>query len=84
MENDIDVVIEELDKFTNADILDKITCKVLVIDAAAEVQPGKAKRFYDALKCPKDYLFFDEETTAQNQYPNGRIWSGIRDFVRLD
>jgi hypothetical protein len=26
---------------------------------------GGAKEFFDALKCQKDYMFFDETTTAQ-------------------
>lgn len=76
VENDIDVVIEELDKYTNEDIIEKITCKVLVIDAAAEVLPGRAKKFYEALKCPKDYIFFDKETTAQNHTQMGGYGPG--------
>lgn len=71
VKNDIDTVIEELDKYSNADILDKITCKVLVIDATAEVLPGRAKIFYDALKCPKHYMVFDEDTCTQHHTQMG-------------
>lgn len=71
VKNDIDEVIEELEKYNNVDVLDKITCKVLVIDATAEVLPGEAKKFYDALKCPKHYMLFDETTTAQTHTQMG-------------
>lgn len=76
VKNDIDVVIEELDKYTNEDILDKITCKVLVVDATAEVQPGRAKLFYDALKCPKHYMLFDEKTCTQHHTQMGSYAPG--------
>ncbi len=71
VENDIDRVIDELAKYSNRDVLDKIRCKVLVVDATAEVIPGKAREFYDALSCPKHYLLFDEATTAQNHTQMG-------------
>ena len=72
----IDTVIEELDKYTNEDILDKITCKVLVIDATAEVLPGRAKLFYDALKCPKHYMLFTEDTCTQHHTQMGSYGAG--------
>ena len=63
--NDVDAVVQELKKYNNTDIIDKITCKRLVLDGTAEITYGEAKKLYDALKCPKEYLLFDEETTAQ-------------------
>ncbi len=63
--NDVDAVVQELKKYNNTDIIDKITCKMLVLDGTAEITYGEAKKLYDALKCPKEYLLFDEETTAQ-------------------
>lgn len=71
VENNIDAVIEVLGKYDNSDILDKITCKVLVMDGTAEVVPGEAEKFYDALKCPKSYMLFDEDTTAQTHTQMG-------------
>lgn len=76
VDNDIDVVIGELEKYTNEDILDEITCKVLVIDGTAEVILGRAKEFYDRLNCPKDYLLFDDSTTAQNHTQMGGYGPG--------
>lgn len=63
--NDVDAVVQELKKYNNTDMIDKITCKMLVLDGTAEITYGEAKKLYDALKCPKEYLLFDEETTAQ-------------------
>jgi hypothetical protein len=31
---------------------------------AEEFTPGRAKKLYDALKCPKDYRLFTEEDTG--------------------
>ncbi|HLV46043.1 MAG: alpha/beta hydrolase family protein [Flavobacterium sp.] len=76
VENDIDAVIAELDKYSNEDILDKITCKVLVVDGTAEVNPGIAKKFYDALSCPKDYMLFDETSFAQTHTQMGGYGAG--------
>lgn len=76
VENDIDCVIEELNKYTNEDILDQISCKVLVMEATADVQPGKAKEFYDALKCQKHFMLFDETTFAQTHTQMGGYGSG--------
>lgn len=61
----IDNVIDELEKYDNSTIIDKITCKMLVMDGTKEPMYGAAKKFYDKLNCPKDYMLFDETTTAQ-------------------
>lgn len=71
VENTVDAVIEELKKYDNTDIVDKITCKMLVMDGVAEITYGEAKNMYDVLKCPKEYLLFDEDTTAQNHTQMG-------------
>lgn len=71
VKNDLDTVIEELSKYNNSDILDKITCKVLVMDGSAEILPKAAKEFYNVLNCPKHYMLFDEETTAQTHTQMG-------------
>lgn len=63
---EVSEVVEELRKYNNEDILDQITCHMLVLDGTAEINKGCAKGFYDALKnCKKDYKLFDETTTAQ-------------------
>ena len=71
VENDIDAVIKELKKYDNSDILDKLTCKTLVMDASADINPGEAKKFYDAINCPKEYMLFDDETMGQTHTQMG-------------
>jgi alpha-beta hydrolase superfamily lysophospholipase len=54
-----------LQQFTNADIADRITCHVLIMDGEAEeFTAGQAKKMYDALTCPKDYMLFTKEDTG--------------------
>lgn len=69
--NTVQDVIEELKAYDNTDIINRITCETLVLDGAAEILPGRAKEFYDALTCPKHYLLFDETTTAQSHTQMG-------------
>lgn len=61
----VEDIVNELKIYDNTDIVDKITCKMLVLDGTAEMTPGEAEKFYNALKCPKHYMLFDESTTAQ-------------------
>jgi hypothetical protein len=63
--NTIKDVIDALQPYDNSDILDKVTCETLVLDGTAEVFSG-AKPFYEALQGPKEYLLFDETSTAQS------------------
>lgn len=55
----------DLDRYDNTDVVELVTCDTLVLDGAAEVQPGAAKQYFDALRCPKDYHLFDFDSTAQ-------------------
>jgi len=71
VENDLDAVINELKRYDNSDILDKITCKMLVMDATADVNPGEAKKFYEAINCPKEYMLFDDNTMGQTHTQMG-------------
>jgi hypothetical protein len=64
-------VVDELKKYDNSSIIDKITCKILVMDGTKEPMYGEAKKFYDKLTCPKDYMLFDETTTAQTHCQMG-------------
>jgi hypothetical protein len=58
-------LMEKLKAYTNADIVDKIMCRMLVMDGEAEAfGAGQAKRFYDALNCPKEYMLFTAEDTG--------------------
>ena len=61
-----EAVIEELRKYDNTDIVDKINCEMLVLDGTAEINKGEAKVFFDALQnCKKEYKLFDEASTSQ-------------------
>lgn len=71
VENDLDAVINELKRYDNSDILDKITCKMLVMDATADVNPGEARKFFEAINCPKEYMLFDDNTMGQTHTQMG-------------
>lgn len=59
-------VIRELRKYDNTDIVDQVTCYMLVLDGIAEINKGEAEKFYHSLKnCKKEYKLFDENSTAQ-------------------
>lgn len=69
---DLDHVIPELRKYDNSDILDQVTCKVLVLDGTAEITPGQAEKFYDALNnCEKHFHQFDTDSTAEHHSQMG-------------
>jgi alpha-beta hydrolase superfamily lysophospholipase len=55
----------KLKDFTNAPVVDRISCQMLVMDGTAEAfTAGQAKKLYDSLTCPKDYMLFTEEDTG--------------------
>lgn len=55
----------DLDRYDNSDVVGLVSCNTLVLDGAAEVQPGAAKKYFEALQCPKEYHLFDFDSTAQ-------------------
>lgn len=59
--------MREIKKYNLRDIAQKITCPTLIVDSEAEqkVLVGQAKQLYDALECPKTFLLFTREETAQ-------------------
>ncbi|MDN2638030.1 alpha/beta fold hydrolase [Enterococcus avium] len=63
-------IVAELEKYNNTDIIKNIKAKTLVLDGSAEMTQG-ARVFYDKLTCPKDYLLFDENSTAQSHTQMG-------------
>ncbi|WP_125708693.1 alpha/beta hydrolase family protein [Companilactobacillus zhongbaensis] len=64
-------IIHELKKYDNRDIIDQVKTKTLVLDGSADVSSGTAEQFFEALTCPKDYLLFDEQTTAEQHTQMG-------------
>lgn len=68
-------------------IAGQIKCPTLVTDSKSEINfPGQAKKLYEALDCPKDYLLFTQEQGAAEHcqqgakiYSNGCIFNWIED-----
>lgn len=57
--------LDNVKKFDNTAIIDKISCKVLVMDGTSELWgKGQSKELYDMLRCEKDYMLFTEEDSA--------------------
>lgn len=55
----------KLKDFNNEPIVERITCRTLVMDGTAEAfSVGQAKLLFDALKAPKEYMLFTEEDTG--------------------
>jgi alpha-beta hydrolase superfamily lysophospholipase len=58
-------MIARLKEFDNTGIVGQITCKTLVMDGEAEeFSAGQARKLYDALRCPKDYMLFTAADTG--------------------
>jgi hypothetical protein len=58
-------LMTKLKDFNNEDIVDRITCQMLIMDGTAEdFTTGQAKKLYDALESPKEYMLFTEEDTG--------------------
>ena len=54
-----------LKSFNNETIVDRITCRTLVMDGTAEgFSVGQAKKLFDALRGPKEYMLFSEQDTG--------------------
>jgi alpha-beta hydrolase superfamily lysophospholipase len=53
-------------KYNMRDCADLIKCHMLVVDSEADhAFPGQAKKLFDALKCPKDFILFTVEEGAE-------------------
>jgi len=58
-------VFKALLAYDNTSVIDQIECEMLVMDGTEEMARGQAQRLFDALRCPKHYLLFDDTSTAQ-------------------
>jgi len=55
-----------LKKYTLQDVVKQIKCNMLVIESEADMFfKGQAKKLYDELECPKDFILFTKTETAQ-------------------
>lgn len=60
--------------YTLKDVASKITCRMLVVDSEGDrALPGQAKKLYEALQCPKDFMLFTEEEGAEEHCQFGAM-----------
>lgn len=53
-------------KYELSDVADKIKCKTLIIDGTDDVfMRGQPEKLYNALKCDKTFMLFDNESTGE-------------------
>jgi pimeloyl-ACP methyl ester carboxylesterase len=60
--------------YTMKDVAAKITCPMLIVDSAGDKgMPGQAKKLFEVLKCPKDFMLFTKEEGAEEHCQMGAI-----------
>lgn len=65
-------LLTKLKEFNYEKDLDKIRCTMLIMDGTRESWgKGQAKKLYDALKSPKEYMLFTEEDFASEHCQTG-------------
>ncbi|NJD02461.1 MAG: alpha/beta hydrolase [Ruminiclostridium sp.] len=65
-------LLSKLKEYDYTGVLDQITSHMLVMDGTGETWgKGQAKKLYDALKSPKDYMLFTEEDSASKHCQSG-------------
>ncbi|MFI1868710.1 alpha/beta hydrolase family protein [Streptomyces jumonjinensis] len=65
-------LFQEFDACDLTGIAGRISCETLVMDGTEErFSTGQARRLYDALDCPKEFMVFDGASTAQLHCQNG-------------
>ncbi len=63
-----------LEDFNNEGVVSRISCHMLIMDGTAEeFSAGQARRLYDALNCPKEYMLFAEEDTGLVHCQSGAL-----------
>jgi pimeloyl-ACP methyl ester carboxylesterase len=57
--------ITKLKDYNYKKVLNQIQCQMLIMDGTGETWgAGQAKKLYDSLTCPKEYMLFTEEDSA--------------------
>jgi hypothetical protein len=70
-------LVKALLSYDNTPYIAKITSTVLIMDGEDEVAgKGQARALFDALSCPKDYMFFDTKSAASLHCQNGNLSVG--------
>jgi alpha-beta hydrolase superfamily lysophospholipase len=74
----------QMQAYSNKDIVSKISCRMLVMDGAAD-EYSQGKDLFEALSCPKEYLFFETGDPAlQHCQVGAQASSSARLFDWLD
>lgn len=76
----------KLEDYTLEGVVDKITCNTLIVDGEEEhFFEGQAKKLYDLLECPKEFMVFTVEDMAPSHCQTGaEALSAQRIFDWLD
>lgn len=76
--------VAETSAYSNREIVTDITCKMLIMDGAAD-EWSQGKALYDALICPKDYMMFGADGPgSQHCQVGAQAWSSECIFDWLD
>jgi alpha-beta hydrolase superfamily lysophospholipase len=60
--------------YTMKDVAGKITCPMLIVDSEEDKDmPGQARKLFEALKCPKDFMLFTKEEGAEEHCQMGAL-----------
>jgi alpha-beta hydrolase superfamily lysophospholipase len=74
----------KMQAYSNKDIVSKISCRMLVMDGAAD-EYSQGKDLFEALACPKEYMFFEAGDPAlQHCQVGAQASSSARLFDWLD
>jgi hypothetical protein len=67
-------LFKALAEFNNEPFVDRITCQMLIMDGTGEVfSAGQGRKLFDALRSPKEYMLFDEPSTAHLHCQNAAL-----------
>lgn len=82
-------LLDELQRYNNEPVVQQIKARTLVMDGTGELfSVGEARKLYDALRCPKDYMLFTEEDTgllhcqeAASAVGNHRMFDWVDEYI---
>ena len=77
-------LLVQMQAYSNKDIVSKISCRMLVMDGAAD-EYSQGRDLFEALTCPKEYMFFEAGDPAlQHCQVGAQASSSARLFDWLD
>jgi hypothetical protein len=61
-------------RYTMKDLAEKISCPTLIVDSEGDkFMPGQARKLFEALNCPKEYMLFTRQEGAQEHCQMGAV-----------